>query len=68
MVLLIKDSTSIEYMNPSAKGFLGDLCKPPEEISPEELTAITKFLQLVSQTIKDKQIGDTLETTSYNFV
>lgn len=63
MVLLIKDSTSIEYMNPSAKRFLGDLCKPPEKNSPEELAAITKFLQLVSHTIKEKQIGDTLETT-----
>ncbi len=63
MVLLIKDSTSIEYMNPSAKRFLGDLCKPAEQTTPEELAAITKFLQLVSQTIKDKRIGDTLETT-----
>jgi len=62
MVLLIKDGASVEYMNPSAKRFFGDLCKPQDKTTQEELAVITKFLQLVSQTIKDKQIGDTLET------
>lgn len=33
MILLIKDSKSVEYLNPSAKTFLGDLKrkKTPEE-------------------------------------
>jgi transcriptional regulator with GAF, ATPase, and Fis domain len=65
MVLLVKDSASIEYMNPSAKRFLGDLCKLPKNATPKELETRSKFLELVTQTIQDKQIGDTLETTFF---
>ena len=63
MVLLVKDGESIEYMNPSAKIFLGDLCKLPKNTSQEEKATISKFLELVTQTIKDNQISATLETT-----
>jgi Nif-specific regulatory protein len=63
MVLLVKDSESVEYMNPSAKMFLGDLCKLPKNTSQEEKATIAKFLGLVTQAIKDNQIGATLETT-----
>ncbi len=63
MVLLVKDSESIEYMNPSAKKFLGDLCKHPKKITPEEQATKLRFLKLVSQTIQDNRIGDSQETT-----
>ena len=63
MVLLIKENETVEYMNPSAKTFLGDLCKLPQETSRKEQTTTSKFLKLVNQTIQDKRIGDTLETT-----
>ena len=63
MVLLLKESESVEYMNPSAKTFLGDLCKPPERITSEERTTISKFQKLLNKTIQDRRIGETLETT-----
>lgn len=63
MVLLIKDSTSVEYMNPSSKTFLGDLCKSPKDTSSKEHATISKFLGLVTKTIEEKLIGNTLETT-----
>jgi len=62
MVLLVKESQSIEYMNPSAKRFLGNLCKIPKNLSPEEKQKNVKILDLVGKTIADKHIGDTLES------
>ncbi len=62
MVLLVKESQSIEYMNPSAKRFLGNLCKIPKNFSPEEKQKNAKILDLVNKTIADKHIGDTLES------
>ncbi|MGB3221260.1 MAG: sigma-54 dependent transcriptional regulator [Desulforhopalus sp.] len=62
MVLLVKSSDSVEYMNPSAREFLGDLCKPHKNFPPNAQAAISKFLNLVEETIRDKRIGDTLET------
>lgn len=63
MVLLVKDNESVEYMNPSSKELLGDLCKPPQDATPDEQATIAKFLKLVTQTIQDNHIGATLETT-----
>ncbi len=63
MVLLVKDRDSIEYMNPSAKTFLGDLCKHPNKITSEELATKLKFIKLVSRAIQENHIGDVLETT-----
>lgn len=65
MVLLVKDGASVEYMNPSAKSFLGDLCKLNENATPQEEATSSKFLELVTRTIRDKKIGDTLETTFF---
>ena len=65
MVLLVKDGSSIEYMNPSAKGFLGDLCQLPPNSAPKQQATCSKFLGLVSQTLRNKQIGETLETTFF---
>ena len=63
MVLLLKESESVEYMNPSAKTFLGDLCKAPASITSEERKTISKFQKLLNKTIQDRRIGETLETT-----
>jgi len=63
MVLLVKDGESVEYMNPSAMSFLGDLCRQQNNISTEELATLTKFLDLVRQAIEKNQIGTTLETS-----
>jgi transcriptional regulator with PAS, ATPase and Fis domain len=63
MVLLVKDTSSVEYMNPSAKGFLGDLCNLSKNASSKQLATCEKFLKLVTRTIEDKQVGNTLETT-----
>ncbi len=67
MVLLVKDGTTVEYMNPSAKTFLGDLCKLPDNASTEDQATLTKFLELVTQTIQDNKVGETLETTFLEF-
>jgi len=63
MVLLIKNGKSVEYMNPSSKTFLGDLCKPQKKTSQEERAVISKFIGLVNETIQEAQVGQTLETT-----
>ncbi|BCL61026.1 hypothetical protein DGMP_17190 [Desulfomarina profundi] len=63
MVLLVKGSESIEYMNPSAKAFFGDLCrKGSENKQPQDKTSMA-LLQVVSDAISENRIGDTLETT-----
>lgn len=65
MVLLVKDNTSIEYMNPSAKDFLGDLCNLTENTPQKQRETCAKFLEIVNQTIRNNHIGDTLETTFF---
>ena len=63
MVLLVKGSESIEYMNPSAKAFFGDLCrKGSENKQPQDKTGMA-LLQVVADAISENRIGDTLETT-----
>ncbi len=63
MVLLVKDSHWVEYMNPSAKHFFGDLCPQGLNGAPERQSTASALLQIVAQTIHDKHVGDTLETT-----
>lgn len=60
MVLLIKDSKSVEYLNPSAKTFLGDLQRRK---TPEEQATLSTLLKLVAQTLQDDSIGSTREAT-----
>jgi transcriptional regulator with PAS, ATPase and Fis domain len=63
MVLLVKGSESIEYMNPSARLFFGNLCQKPEKI-PSDLTETTRnILNIVTRAIDNDTIGPTLETT-----
>jgi Nif-specific regulatory protein len=63
MVLLVKESESIEYMNPSAKAFFGDLCKERKKSSPSQDKYCEALLQIVSDAINENRIGGTLETT-----
>ncbi|WP_457577617.1 sigma-54 interaction domain-containing protein [Desulfomarina sp.] len=63
MVLLVKGSESIEYMNPSAKAFFGDLCKKGPENKPPLDRDCMALLQIVADAIRENRIGDTLETT-----
>jgi len=63
MVLLVKESESVEYMNPSAKKFFGDLCHKTKRghLPPAENTQA--LLSIVDRAIKENTIGPTLETT-----
>ncbi len=63
MVLLVKDSAWVEYMNPSAKQFFGDLCHTVLDDDPVKLRTRSSLLQLVEQTLARNQVGDTCETT-----
>lgn len=63
MVLLVKDSDWVEYMNPSAKKFFGDLCQQVLNDEPEKQGSAAALLQIVAQTVKNKQVGGTFETT-----
>ncbi len=60
MVLLIKDSNSVEYLNPSARRFLGDLqlCK-----SSKDKATLSALLKIIAETIEDDSIGTTREST-----
>lgn len=63
MVLLVKDSDWVEYMNPSAKQFFGDLCHQALNDDPEKQGTASALLQIVAQTIQNNQVGGTFETT-----
>ncbi len=63
MVLLVKDSHWIEYMNPSAKQFFGDLCRQGLDGYPEKQSAASALLQIVAQTLENSSVGGTFETT-----
>lgn len=62
MVLLVKDSHWVEYMNPSAKHFFGDLCRQGLDGDPEKQNTLSRLLKIVAQTIQDNQVGGTIET------
>lgn len=63
MVLLVKDCQSVEYMNPSAVSFFGNL--NPEKIKNKNkaLTTAVALLKIVEESIAEKSIGQTLVTT-----
>jgi transcriptional regulator with PAS, ATPase and Fis domain len=63
MVLLIKDKHWVEYMNPSAIHFFGDLCRQNLNGDMAKQDRLSGLLKIVTQTIDDKRVGDTLETT-----
>lgn len=63
MVLLVKNSQSVEFMNPSAVKFFGNLCVSNESRTSREALFLDHLLSIVDKTIKKKEIGLTLETT-----
>ncbi|EKD39332.1 MAG: hypothetical protein ACD_75C00439G0010 [uncultured bacterium] len=62
MVLLVKDSDSIEYMNPSARKFLGDLTRHKISNDSERQSRLSALLKIVAHAIQDDNIGGTFET------
>ena len=64
MVLLVKNGDSIEYMNPSAKRFLGDLTHINDE--SERQVRLSELLRIVAQAIREDKVG-TFETTLGQF-
>jgi transcriptional regulator with PAS, ATPase and Fis domain len=63
MVLLIMGSQWVEYMNPSATRFFGDLRRHTlGEGTAQESTA-QALLRIAQQVLDSKQLGNTLETT-----
>jgi transcriptional regulator with GAF, ATPase, and Fis domain len=63
MVLLVKGSDSIEYMNPSAIDFFGNLCLSNRSPNQDQQAMLASLLKIVSRTIAENQINVTLETT-----
>lgn len=63
IVLLMRENHGIEYMNPSAVNFFGDLCNQDINSEPEKKITIATLLKIVTQTILEDRIGSTLETT-----
>jgi transcriptional regulator with PAS, ATPase and Fis domain len=63
MVLLVKGSESIEYMNPSATMFFGNLCNNSKTTTSTPPEATKSVLNIVAKAIEDDIIGPTLETT-----
>ncbi len=63
MVLLVKGSESVEYMNPSAEAFFGNLCKKSKKKSSVQSQTTKSLLEIVSTAMEDDTIGETLETT-----
>jgi len=67
MVLLVKANDSIEYMNPSAKHFCGDLTRPRINDDSEKRVRLAALLRIVAHTIQEGKVGDTFETTFEQF-
>lgn len=63
MVMLVKDSESIEYMNPSARDFFGDLRQESIKGHSASSQNVRSLLNIVAKTIQDDAIESTLETT-----
>ena len=62
MVLLVKDCQSVEYMNPSAMAFFGDLRSEKITGDNKALTTAGALLKIVENSILEKNIGQTLVT------
>jgi len=63
MVLLVKGSESVEYMNPSAKMFFGDLCLKQKNVQSAASENARAILNIVANAVEADTIGSTLETT-----
>lgn len=63
MVLLVKNSQSVEYMNPSAIGFFGNLSSSNKNMNTEEKKLLGIILNIVEKTQTEKSFGKTLATS-----
>ncbi len=61
MVLLVKDGISVEYMNPSALEFFGDLTQAKDKLDNTEKSVLENLLQTISLTKDDNDLGSTFE-------
>ncbi|PHR28994.1 MAG: sigma-54-dependent Fis family transcriptional regulator [Desulfotalea sp.] len=66
MVLLVKNSQSIEYMNPSAIAFFGDLSSSNNNRNDAEKKLLGILLKLVEKTKASKSFGKTIATSYEN--
>ena len=64
MVLLVKNSKSVEYMNPSALGFFGDLCSSNKNMNSDEKKMLGIILNIIESAESDQKYGHT-QATSY---
>ncbi len=55
MVLLVKNPDSIEFMNPNAVKFFGDLCDKRAASDPEKRSTIASLLRVVAWAINEKR-------------
>ncbi len=62
MVLLVNNNHWVEYMNPSAKQFFGDLCRQGLNGDPVKQNTLSVLLKIVAKTIQENQVGCPLET------
>lgn len=67
MVLLVKDSISVEYMNPSARTFFGNLTRVRNDLTSEETSILESVLAIISTSQQKNNIGSTLETQINQF-
>ena len=67
MVLLVKGSASIEFMNPSAKEFFGNLSPNNPSLNPRDNRYTQNLLEIVDKALKNGDIGQTLETRFEDF-
>ena len=63
MVLLVKSTDSIEYMNPIAKDFFGDLIDAKENGNSKTVGKKRALLKMVGQTLASGKIGTRLEAS-----
>lgn len=67
MVLLVKGYNSVEFMNPSAIKFFGNLTIENTSQSPDEKSHQSALLSLAKNAIDAKHIGKTQEATLGNY-
>ena len=63
MVLLVMGCHWVEYMNPSAVSFFGDLCRKSLAGDSTRQASADALLKIVGNVLTDKHLGKTLETT-----
>ena len=66
MVLLVKNAQSVEYMNPSAIGFFGNLCSSNTKMKPNEKKLLGIILNIVETAHANQSFGETIATSYEN--